>query len=520
MLSKKFRANFWLLSIAKGSGSIMGVLIFLLLARWLGAGTSTDAFFLVRRFITGLVGSIERAGQHILVPPLVRSLVADAEGRRGALPVRTMGAALALSILAAAGVAAGAEWIVRGLAPGFDAERVALATALMRIMAPVLPLTVAAAIALSFLNATRRFGLGGFAAQFPRLMMIVVILTTPSTVEALAWAMLVGSMLYAAVLVVPVVRVVRALLREQRTLTADAAHGAQDRRRLGAVALNQVEVQGVAWIDAAFATLIGAGVLSMLEYGQRLIALLPSLLSASLAAVAYTEMVHATQSGNMQAIRHTIVRLMRANLFLILPLTVITMGVADLLVAVLLQHGKFSAEAAAGTTVVLQLALPHMTFVAINGAILSAMVADSSPQARRILMVGIGVMLVSRIAIFAVVIKSFGLAGLMLGSATSLALGTVTFVVMLGRYCGGLFQRDDIKAFAVMALATAVAGAVIYATRLALPEISGGLIGQIISLGVSSVAGGAAYIAVTALLGLPEVGLLGLPRWKRAGQEL
>lgn len=517
MQHPSFRKNFWLLAVAKGSGVAMGFLIFLLLARWLGAGGASDAFFLVRRFVTGLGTSIEYGCQRILVPPLVRS-----ETSTAGPPVRTITVTLALSCLAGVALWWGAEWVVRALAPGFDEERIALATRLMRIVAPMIALTALAAIAVAHVNAVRAFGLGGFASQLPRLILILALLLLPTSVEILAWALVVGSALYAVVLAPAVVRIV--LGSRQRRAAARAASDKTETstgdngKRLGIVGLAQVEMQGVGWIDAAFASFIGLGALSMLEYGQRLMGLLPSLLSGSLISVAYTEMSYAAAAGDTESFRHNIVRIMRANLFLILPLAVFSAAIADLLVSVLLGHGEFSAAAVDGTTEVVRLSVPHLTFVAINSAAMSALIAEASAASRRIMAIGVVAMLISRIAIFAVVVAPFGLAGLMLGSAGSIGLGTLLFTVLLGRHLGGLFGRDDLYAFGAMVAAAVAAGLSVYGVRLMVEE--GGLIHELLALALSAPVAAASYFGVAALLGVPEVELLGLPWRRRARQTI
>ncbi len=510
-----FRKNFWLLAVAKGSGVAMGFLIFLLLARWLGAGGASDAFFLVRRFVTGLGTSIEYGCQRILVPPLVRSQTSTAPP-----PVRTITVTLVLSGLAALALWWGAEWVVKALAPGFDGERIALATELMRIVAPMIALTVLAAIAVAHVNAVRYFGLGGFAGQLPRLVLILALLLLPASVEILAWALVVGAALYAIVLLPAVARII--LDSRQRRAAAgeaapdDAAGTSNNGKRLGIVGLAQIEMQGVGWIDAAFASLIGLGALSMLEYGQRLMGLLPSLLSASLMSVAYTEMSYAAAAGDTVNFRHNIVRIMRANMFLILPLAVFSAAIADLLVSALLGHGEFSAAAVDGTTEVVRLSVPHLTFVAINSAAMSALIAEASSASRRIMAIGVAVMLVSRVAIFWLVVEPFGLGGLMLGSAASLGLGTLLFTVLLRRHLGGLFGRDDLYAFGAMMAAAAAAGLSIYGVRLMLD--GSGLLHEILALALSAPAAAIGYLGVAALLGVSEVELIGLP-WRRRARQ-
>lgn len=513
-LTKAYRRSFWLLSGGSALGSIIGLGTFLLLARFLGAGAASDAFFLVRRFVQGLDGSIERAGRQILVPSMIRR-AASGEGTEVRLPsAQLLLGALGAGLLAGAGLFFFAGEIVRWLAPGFDREHGEIAARLMRIIAPMIPLTVAATIALSYLNAARKFGFGGLVTQVPRLVLFLAILLMPTSVEMLAGALLLGTAIYALIIAVPLLRLYLRRRREAKKQAASGGTGATaPGRRLGIVLIAQIEVQGVVWIDAAFASLIGIGALSTLEYGQRLMALAPTLLSTSLISVAFTEMAHAAAVQDKAGFARSVAHVIRSNVFLILPLSVVTAGNADLLVSILLLHGQFSAKAAADAIDILRYGLPHMVFVAINGAVIAALTADGSRSAGRILAIGITVMLVSRVAIFAVVTQPFGLAGLILGSAGSLCLGTICLLVLLQRHCGGLLKKRDLSAFAGFALAAAIGALGLLAVRLVLTDIvPDGPIGELLLLAASSAAAGSLYLGLTILGKARELELLGLGR--------
>ncbi|MBF0392930.1 MAG: hypothetical protein HQL38_09635, partial [Alphaproteobacteria bacterium] len=298
-----------------------------------------------------------------------------------------------------------------------------------------------------------------------------------------------------------------ALAAEGDSRPADTGPGIG--RRLSVVGLTQVEVQGVAWIDAAFASLIGVGAVSMLEYAQRLVGLLPSLLSTSLISIAYTEMSYAAAHADRDLFRRSTTRIMRANLFLILPVAVAATVGADLLVEIFLHHGRFGAEAAAQTTQIVHLTMPYLTINSINAAAIAALVADASAEARRILLTAIVVMLGARLVIFLSVVGPFGLAGIVLGSGAALALGSFVMFTQLSRYCGGLLDRGDRRALAVMLLAAGLSALAMQGARMLVgQDWEGPWAGDLASLALCGAAAGVVYLGVCGLAGLSEVDLI------------
>ena len=220
-MRKGFGKNFITLCLARGGGAILSIVLFFLLAKTLGAGSTSDAFFMARRFTTALTASIERTTALVLVPAVVGTVAANEAGRRSSSPLKPVKAALLLCFLCAAAIAAMAPWVVNILAPGFEEERHTLASHLLRILAFMLPLSMAASVGVSFLNAHRRFAIPEMATQLPRVALIGTLIgMTAVRVDALAWALLAGS---AAVVLVLAPAVARILLDLYRRTAGTAA---------------------------------------------------------------------------------------------------------------------------------------------------------------------------------------------------------------------------------------------------------------------------------------------------------
>lgn len=513
-MRKGFGKNFVTLCLARGGGALLSIVLFFLLAKTLGAGSTSDAFFMARRFTTALTASIERTTALVLVPAVVGTVAAQEAGQRSGPLLRPVNLALLLCFLGALAIAAMAPWVVHVLAPGFEEERHGLASHLLRILAFMLPLSMAASIGVSFLNAYRRFAIPELATHLPRVALIGTLIgMTAVQVDALAWALLAGSAAVVLVLTPPVARI----LVDLRRRTAKAAAGPETEarsqrlgRRLGLTSLSQLQLQGTSWIDAAFASLIGIGALSMLEYAQRLVGLLPSLLSNSLLTVAYTELSGAAMADDLDRFRRNLVWTIRANLFLILPTAVVLAGTADLLVGLVFQRGAFDAATAAETTRTIRFMMPGLAVNAVVSATMAALIVDTSLPSFRIVSTAIAVMLASRVLIFLFTVERFELAGLVLGSAAAMTLGLVTLFAFLLHYWKGLFVWQDAAALGGIVLCTAISAAALEGVRAYMSDyLPGGFAGQLAMLVLSSGAAGIAYLAAAALFRLREVELLG-----------
>lgn len=515
-MRKGFGKNFITLCLARGGGALLSILLFFLLAKTLGAGSTSDAFFMARRFTTALTASIERTTQLVLVPAVVGAVAADEAGRRSQSPLRPANMAILLCFLCALAIAMAAPWIVGVLAPGFEEERHTLATHLLRILVFMLPLSMVASIGISFLNAYRRFAIPELATHLPRVALIGALIGMATVqVDALAWAMLAGSAAVVLVLAPAVTRILIDLRRrtgkKDGKIEVEAGEqGGNLGRRLGLTGLGQLQLQATSWIDAAFASLIGIGALSMLEYAQRLVGLLPSLLSNSLLTIAYTELSAAAITDDQERFRRNIVWTIRANLFLILPTSVVLAGTADLLVGLVLQRGAFDAATAAETVRTIRFMMPNLAINAIMSATITALVVDTSLPTFRIVSTAISVALVSRVVIFLFTAERFGLPGLVLGSAAALLLGLLVLFAFLLHYWKGLFSWSDAAALGGIILCSLIAAGALIGTRALLPEfLPAGFFGRVAVLVLSSGAAGVAYLATAALFRLREVELLG-----------
>jgi putative peptidoglycan lipid II flippase len=493
-------------ALTRGLGLILALGISVLLAGNLGAGASTDAFFFARRITVGLSEALSRVAGMVLIPDLVSALKSMPTAAVAALWRRQLTRISALSLLGAIAAAWAAPLIVSTLGPGLEGERAELAVRVLRIMVFLIPAALFLAVSKSLFEAGKRFWVPAALSLVPRTLVVLCLLLMipPWGVESLAWALVAGSILAGVALLVILLKRLPALQREFATGTARLAKDAGG--RLWPSLLIHGHGQAIVWIDLAFASTVGTGALSVLEYGTRMMTIMPGLLSASLVTVMYTEYSHRSLDGSGGALQRSLMRTTRGGLFLLAPLIGIIALLGNDIVALLLQRGAFDAEAARLTVSVMRFLAPAMVFSFMVNNLLSALYADPAAPRLKILSVAISVALAFRVTILFVLVGRMGVAGVALGNSLSSLCLLLALYPLIRRQWGGFLTRSDARSFAGIILSTAISLALVYVVRSHVGAAQGLGVGmRVLSLLGYGGLGAGCYFGVTLLLRLREM---------------
>ena len=493
-------------AVTRGLGLILALAISVLLAGRLGAGTSTDAFFFARRITVGLSEALSRVVSMVLIPGMVSALrsmrVEDIERlwRRQLIRIS------ALSLFGASLAALLASPIVSVLGPGLEGDRAALAVRVFRIMLFLIPTALFLAVSKTLFEAGRRFGVPAVLSLLPRTMVVacLLLLVPPWGVESLAWAFVAGSVLAGLILLVLLVRRLAALQGQCATNAATAVKDAGG--RLWPSLLIHGHGQGVVWIDLAFASMVGTGGLSVLEYGNRLMTVLPGLLSTSLVTVMYTEYSHRSLDGSGGSLQRSLMRTTRGGLFLLVPLIGLIALLGDDIVALLLHRGAFDAESAMLTVGVMRFIAPAMVFSFISNNLLSALYADPVAPRLKIPGIALSAALVFRVVFLLVIVGPMGITGVALGDSLSSLCLLLALYPLMRRHWGDFLTRSDARSVAGIAVSTGVSLLIVYGLRewLGSAREAGVLARVLVLLGYGGLGAGC-YFALAALLRLKEL---------------
>ncbi len=259
------------------------------------------------------------------------------------LTVATLSAITVLGIVSA-------PWLVALLAPGFDPGKAALTVTLTRIMWPFILLVSLAALVMGMLNARNVFGMPAMASSFFNLGSIVagVLLGYwldphfgPRAILGLAIGTLIGGGLQLAVQL-------PALGREGYRFRPDlrwrdpGVHAILRLMGPSVVAASTTQVNVL--VNSVFASELGDGPTFWLTVAFRLMQLPLGIFGVALGTVALPLLARMAATGNTAAFRSELARGMRLAFLMTIPASIGLIVLAEPIISVLYQHGRFGAH--------------------------------------------------------------------------------------------------------------------------------------------------------------------------------
>ncbi len=328
-----------------------GLIREIVLAGVLGVSASTDAIrnaVKIPNLLQNLLGEGTLSASFI---PVYAALVERGEKRRAA----RLAGSVAGVLLVVTGTLVLAGVLLAGpltsiIAPGLPTTTRDLTVPLVKITTIGSGILVFSAWCLGVLNTHRRFFLSYVAPVVWNVAQISVLafagisgLSSTSTINAVAWAMLIGALLQVAVQLPTVFAVapdIRLAMGFRDPDVRDVGH------RFAPVLLGRGVVQISAFVDVALASLLALGAISMIGYAQIFYILPVSVFAMSVAAAELPEMSRLV--GDPEAIAdHATAGLRRIGFFMMFT-AVAYISVGRPVLGAILQHGNFGADDTVG----------------------------------------------------------------------------------------------------------------------------------------------------------------------------
>src|SRR2546421_10995625 len=326
-----------------------------------GGGRVMDAFtiaFRIPNLLRDLFAEGALSTAFVTVFSRTAALQGTAAAWRLADKVATL-TAVSLSAITVTGIAT-APWLVAALAPGFDPGKAALTVTLTRIMYPFILLVSLAALVMGMLNARNVFGIPALASSFFNLGSIIAGVALgywldphfgPRAILGLAIGTLIGGAL-------PLVGALAAPRRGGYAFQADF-RWREPRvrailRLMGPAVIAASTTQVDVLVNYEFAPPLGDGPTFWLTVAFRLMQLPLGIFGVALGTVALPLLARMAASGNTQAFRSELARGMRLAFLMTIPASVGLMMLAEPIISVLYQHGRFGARETAESAAALR----------------------------------------------------------------------------------------------------------------------------------------------------------------------
>lgn len=400
-----------------------------------------------------------------------------------------------------------APQLVRWLTPAFGPEQQELTVQLMRVVLASTVIFSISGLQMGMLNAFQHFLTPALAPVLYNLGILVgaLALAPRFGILGLAYGVVLGALGH-LLIKIPALR-----SHGYRWFPILGLHRPDVRRvfwLLWPRMLSLGTVQAVNIVNANLASALAAGSLSALRYGWNISQMPQTLLGTAIGTVAFPTLADQAARGNREALRATGVQALRVMIVLTVPATVALWVLAEPLIRMLLQTGRFDQAAADATLLALRMfalgLLGHVT-LEIVARMFYAQQDTLTPLGfnvvAMVLNIFLAVLLVGRLA----------QGGLALANSVAVSVEVLLALVLLRRRLGGIGGHQLLDAALRSAAACAAMAIAMVAVLSALPSdlrlgaVGGPFLDGLLQAGIGGLVGGAVYVAAAWSLGIAEV---------------
>jgi putative peptidoglycan lipid II flippase len=497
--------------LATITSRILGLVRDQVLAFYFGAGDANDAFRVASR-IPNLVRDLfaEGAMSAAFVPTFTRHLTLHGRERAWHLASSVINALLIVTgVLVAAGIVF-AEPLVRLFASDFSEipGKLELTIYLTRIVFPFLTMVAVAAALMGMLNSLGYFFIPALSpAMFNVAVIVIAVTLIPSApslglqpITIVALATLAGGLGQLAIQWPPLIREgfrYRAVL----DVKDEGLHRVLLLMGPGTIGMAATQIN--VFVNTVLATGEGTGAVSWLDFAFRLMYLPIGLFGVSIATAATPAISRMVAEQDFARIRSTLANALGLMLFLNVPAAVGLIVLAQPIVAVIFEHGEFTAADTVATAAALQLyaiGLVGYSVVRIISPTFYALQRSRVP-----VMVSAGAVLVN-VALNLALVRMMGYRGLALGTSITAILNATVQLFLLRREIGGINGTRIATSLARVLIAAAVMGAATVGSYATVEDIMPGdaLSAQILRLLIVISISLMVLVASAQLLRIPE----------------
>ena len=488
---------------------VLGWIRLLVIGAQFGATSQLDAYLAAFRIPDAIFQLVVAGALSAALIPVYAGYRARGEDDEG---WQLASSVINLVVLALAGLslvmAVAAPWLMPIVAPGFDAETMALTVRLTQIML-ISPVFIGlGAVVSGLLQTHAAFGPTSIAPLVYNLAIIgAAVLVAPTMgVEALAAGVVVGAIGH-LVVQLPALRRLDPAWRPR----IDFRHRGVRRvsvlmgPRILGLAAGQVNLI----VSTALASSLAAGSITAFTYAFQLSQLPVGIIGVSIAVALFPTMSRDAALGRASEIRRQVSASIRVLIFVSAPLAALMIVLREPVASVFFEYGLFSADSAERTASALAwfaIGVPAHVVVHVLTRAFYAMQDTRTPVAWAIAAV------VLNIVLMVILVEPMGVEGLALAISVSATLEVIGLLVALRMRLGRIDGRVVVASMARTGVATLIASVattgVYLGLNAALPELAQGGLGRLLVLLVHATVGGAVFLVAALILRAPELAVV------------
>jgi len=494
-------------SLGNVASRVLGLVREAVVAGTFGASGSTSAFDAVssvpKMVYELLVGGMLSAA---LVPVLSEYATAERQDelQRVLSILLSLGGLVLLVVVVV--LELGARWVAPLLVGGFDAQLLATATLLVRLIVPSIIIYGLSGIIQAYHYARKRFVYPSMGAPAHNLGLIVgvILLARRFDIASLSLAVLVAATTQLLVQL-PGLRGVRLSLRR------DWRHPVVRRilQLYAPVVLSIVIANVGIVIDRNLASRTAPEAITWMSKATFLIQLPLGLVSMAISLAVLPTLSQMDAKERLHDFKRTLSLGLRLVLVVIIPAGIGLLVLGKPIIALIFQHGEFSPEDTLQSWQALRYYLPGLPFAAIDLPLVFAFYAQKDTVTPVIVGI-IGVLFYLAVGPALAFGVGLGFLGLVVANSVQLIGHALIMLLVFARRFGGLGDYGVLRTTGKATLASLLAGVASYSgyallSHLPLPA---GLVGRLLIVGLCAGLGILGYVVGAQLLRIEEFGLL------------
>jgi putative peptidoglycan lipid II flippase len=502
-----------LIGIAVMCSRVLGLLREMVFAALFGGGWVMDAFTIAFR-TPNLLRDLfaEGALSTAFVTTFSRSSTRD--GDEAAWKLTNKVATLAtvfMTIITVLGIVT-APWLIAFLAPGFEGEKAALTISLTRVMYPFILMVSLAALVMGVLNAKDVFGAPAMASSFFNIGSIVGGIVIgwsidphfgPSAVYGLAVGTLMGGALQLGSQL-PSLRRVGYSFRFDFQWRDPGVRDVLVLMGPSVIAASSTQVNVL--VNSIFASQLGDGPTFWLAIAFRLMQLPLGVIGVALGTVSLPLLARLAAREQHDAFRTELSRSLRLTLLMSIPATLGLIILAEPIMSLLYQHGKFGAQQTASAAAALRFYALGLCGYAALKVLVNSFYALG--QRRTPMLVSMGAIAVNAVLSWLFTFHlGLGHRGLALSTACIATINFLLLYMMMRKRLGRLDTSNLASMLMRIAIPSFLLAAVCFAGRyLALDNWAGlALIPKLVALTATIVVAVSAFFGTAMLFKVAEL---------------